>query len=59
MKKPLRWILVLILVSAGAYPDPVSPPLLPSPTLTPGDILTTDAKVVCTPGYTKTVRDVP
>jgi hypothetical protein len=27
--------------------------------LTPGDILTTDAKVVCTPGYTKTVRDVP
>jgi hypothetical protein len=59
MKKPLRWILVLVLASVGAYTDSASPPLLPSSTLTPGDILTTDAKVVCTPGYTKTVRDVP
>jgi hypothetical protein len=36
-----------------------TPPLLPSPLLTPGDVLTTDAKTVCTPGYTKTVRNVP
>jgi hypothetical protein len=59
MKNPLRWILVLVLASALAYTDSASPPLLPSPALTPGDVLTTDAKVVCTPGYTKTVRDVP
>jgi hypothetical protein len=59
MKKPLRWILALILVSVGAYTDSASPPFLPSPALTPGDVLTTDAKVVCTLGYTKTVRDVP
>lgn len=32
---------------------------LPNPQLTPGDILTTDTKVICRPGYTKTVRDVP
>src|SRR2546421_11715899 len=59
MKKPLRWLLVLVLVSVGAYADSASPPLLPSPALTQGGILTTKAKVVCTPGYTKTVRDVP
>ena len=27
--------------------------------MTPGDVLTTDAKVICIPGYTKTVRDMP
>ena len=59
MKRPLRWILALVLASVGAYTDSASPPLLLSPTLTPGDILTTDAKVICMPGYTKTVRDVP
>ncbi|MEJ2288140.1 MAG: hypothetical protein P8Y02_05735 [Deinococcales bacterium] len=32
---------------------------LPNPTLTPGDVLTTDVARICTPGYSKTVRDVP
>jgi peptidoglycan hydrolase-like protein with peptidoglycan-binding domain len=32
---------------------------LPDPACTPGAILTTDVPTVCTPGYTKTVRDVP
>lgn len=31
----------------------------PNPNLTPGDVLTTDSKVVCVKGYTRTVRDVP
>lgn len=31
----------------------------PNPQLTPGDVLTTDANVVCVSGYTKTVRNVP
>jgi hypothetical protein len=33
--------------------------LVPDPALTPGDVLTTDTTVVCQPGYTATVRDVP
>jgi hypothetical protein len=32
---------------------------LPDPTLTPGDVLTTDLQVICTSGYSKTVRAVP
>jgi hypothetical protein len=33
-------------------------PLSPDPQLTPGDVLSTDASVICVPGYTKTVRNV-
>jgi hypothetical protein len=33
--------------------------LYPNPTLTPGDVMTTDASIVCVSGYTATVRDVP
>jgi len=32
--------------------------IYPNPTMTPGDILTTDANIVCVVGYTKTVRSV-
>jgi hypothetical protein len=32
---------------------------LPDPALTPGDVLTTDPGVICRPGYTQTVRNVP
>lgn len=34
-------------------------PLLPDPKLSPGDVLTSDPKLVCVSGYTKTVRNVP
>lgn len=34
-------------------------PIVPDAQKTPGDVLTTDAKIICVPGYTKTVRDVP
>jgi hypothetical protein len=34
-------------------------PIVPDAQKTPGDVLTTDAKVICVPGYTKTVRNVP
>jgi hypothetical protein len=30
----------------------------PNPTLTPGAVLTTDASLICTPGYASSVRDV-
>ena len=33
--------------------------IYPDPSLTPGDILTTDSSIVCVKGYTATVRDVP
>lgn len=32
--------------------------LYPNPSLTPGDVLSTDANTVCVSGYTATVRDV-
>lgn len=32
--------------------------IYPDPTLTPGDVLTTDSNVVCRSGYAKTVRNV-
>lgn len=34
-------------------------PNLPNPALTTGDVLTTDSKVVCVPGYSAKVRNVP
>ena len=41
--------------SAGAP----NPPVLPNSSLTPGDVLSTDTRAVCTPGYSKKVRNVP
>ncbi|GHF65420.1 hypothetical protein GCM10017781_46380 [Deinococcus metalli] len=46
-----------MLGSAGALN--LHAPLLPDPALTPGDALTSDPAVICTPGYTHTVRNVP
>ena len=37
----------------------LSSPLSPDPKLTPGDVLTSDPKIICVSGYTQTVRDVP
>ena len=34
-------------------------PIIPDSQKTPGDVLTTDAKVICVSGYSKSVRDVP
>ena len=33
--------------------------VLPDPNCTPGDVMTTDLKTICTPGYSKGVRNVP
>ncbi|MFO1419522.1 MAG: hypothetical protein U1F59_00885 [Candidatus Competibacteraceae bacterium] len=49
----------LILAAGPLIADPAHSPVLPDPQMTPGDVLTTDAAVICVPGYTKTVRDVP
>lgn len=48
--------------SLGATtPDPDNPqaPILPDPKMTPGDTLDVASSDVCTPGYTKLVRNVP
>lgn len=37
----------------------VIPGVTPNPRVSPGDVLTTDVRTICTPGYTKTVRNVP
>jgi len=34
-------------------------PVVPDSRLSPGDVLTSDTAVICVPGYTKTVRNVP
>jgi hypothetical protein len=40
----------------GVAPALATDPTLPDPTLTPGAVLTTDAAVICQPGYSKSVR---
>lgn len=50
----MLWVLTMT-----ALADPAHSPILPDPRLTPGDVLTTDAQAVCTPGYSRSVRDVP
>ena len=46
----------LVWLIAAAFCAPAFAADLPSPDLTPGKVLTTDAAKVCKPGYAKTVR---
>lgn len=46
-------------ISAAKAPYAAEVGDLPDPTMTPGDVLTTNVVRICTPGYSKTVRDVP
>lgn len=50
-----KFAFALLLIPALSLADA----LVPDPVKTPGDILTTDLERICTPGYTKTVRNVP
>lgn len=36
----------------------ITPPISPDPILTPGDVMTTSTKAICTPGYATKARDV-
>ena len=51
-----RLLMTCFLVTSYCFADS---PIVPNAQKTPGDVLTTDAKVICISGYTKTVRDVP
>lgn len=59
-------VLVFVLRRPGAVPAGPSTSSgfkigvdLPDPRLTPGDVLSTNAKEICTPGYARSVRNVP
>lgn len=54
-----RLVFTCALLYGAAQAINVNAPLLPDPLKTPGDALTTDPAVICRPGYTKTVRNVP
>ena len=59
-RRALWWFgFLAILAGPLATADPAHSPPLPDPQMTPGDVLTQDASVICVPGYTKTVRDMP
>ena len=63
IRRNIAWLFVLLALIVGgwvgAHADPAHSPILPDPQMTPGDVLTTDTKVICTPGYTSHVRHVP
>src|SRR5262249_33745882 len=53
----LRVLAVFFLTQAVLAQQPT--PILPDPTLTPGDTFDVTAQDVCVPGYAKKVRAVP
>jgi hypothetical protein len=57
--KIARMILLLIALTIPVAAQNVSPPIIPEPKLTPGDVLDVTVADICTPGYTKKIRDVP
>ena len=57
--RTLTVVAVLGLSSVLAAGYNLQAPILPDPKLSPGDVLTSDPKIVCVSGYTKTVRNVP
>ena len=59
MHRLLLALAALTLGSGLAAGYNLSAPVLPDPKLSPGDVLTSDPKLVCVSGYTRTVRNVP
>jgi hypothetical protein len=48
-----------VIPTAAANTSLIARGFVQNPNMTPGDVLTTDRNQICTPGYTKTVRNVP
>ncbi|WP_407571772.1 hypothetical protein [Deinococcus altitudinis] len=59
MHRAFLLLAALTLGSGLAAGYNLSAPVLPDPKFSPGDVLTSDPKLVCVSGYTKTVRNVP
>jgi hypothetical protein len=51
-------MLMLVFLNFSRAQAPTAP-MFPNPVLTPGDVLTSDAKTVCVSGYAASVRRVP
>jgi len=47
------------LITTSASAQNASPPIVPDPTKTPGDVLEVTKSDICVPGYSKKVRNVP
>ncbi len=59
---PMRLLLagsLLALLTCPVLGINQNAPVLPDPRLSPGDVLTSDPKIICVSGYTQTVRNVP
>jgi hypothetical protein len=55
--KSAAWLLLsCFLVTSSCMADS---PIVPDAQKTTGDVLMTESRVICVPGYTKTVRNVP
>src|SRR5215475_10142586 len=57
--KIIRLIVPVVVLVIFASAQRVSPPVLPDPAKTPGDILAVTKADICVPGNSKKVRDVP
>jgi len=55
----LKACLPLALLTCSVLAATDHDPVVPDSRLSPGDVLTSDTAVICVPGYTKTVRNVP
>ena len=52
-------VFLLAFAAGPALAYNMQAPILPDPKLSQGDVLTSDPKIICVSGYTKTVRNVP
>jgi hypothetical protein len=55
----MRVLCLAVLLATSAHAINLQAPTNPDPVRTPGDVLTSDPRVICVSGYTKTVRNVP
>ena len=55
MRSAMYLALTSLLITASCWAES---PIVPDPHKTPGDVLTTDASAICTPGYAKKARNV-
>jgi hypothetical protein len=59
MRLAAAFLLALVFIRIGSAAGQQPQPILPDPRLTPGDVFDVMAADVCTPGYSRKVRNVP
>ncbi|WP_264776793.1 sunset domain-containing protein [Deinococcus aetherius] len=53
------WLALTLMTPGLATSYNLKAPVVPDPIKTSGDVLTSDPNIICKPGYTQTVRNVP